>query len=117
MAQVKTIRRALKLSQEEFAASFHIPIGDASGLGARSEGAGRGGARLSARECPRAGRGAQGARTIAAALIGTPHFKGFLLDAMRFPNFAVLRQRLFGDARISPGKRQLRPLDVILRNV
>ena len=27
VAQVKTIRRALKLSQEEFAASFHIPIG------------------------------------------------------------------------------------------
>jgi putative transcriptional regulator len=27
VAQVKMIRRALKLSQEEFAASFHIPIG------------------------------------------------------------------------------------------
>jgi DNA-binding transcriptional regulator YiaG len=27
VVQVKTIRRALKLSQEEFAASFHIPIG------------------------------------------------------------------------------------------
>ena len=27
VAQVKTIRCALKLSQEEFAASFHIPIG------------------------------------------------------------------------------------------
>jgi DNA-binding transcriptional regulator YiaG len=27
VAQMKTIRRALKLSQEEFAASFHIPIG------------------------------------------------------------------------------------------
>lgn len=27
VAQVKIIRRALKLSQEEFAASFHIPIG------------------------------------------------------------------------------------------
>ncbi len=27
VAQVKTIRRALKLSQEEYAASFHSPIG------------------------------------------------------------------------------------------
>ena len=27
VAQMKTIRCALKLSQEEFAASFHIPIG------------------------------------------------------------------------------------------
>jgi len=27
VAQVKTIRRTLKLSQEEFASSFHIPIG------------------------------------------------------------------------------------------
>ena len=62
---VKTIRRALKLSQEEFAASFHIPIGTLRdwSKGARSP---TRGARLSARDCPRAGCGAQGARPAAS---------------------------------------------------
>ena len=36
VAQVKTIRRALKLSQEEFAASFHIPSGH-FGIGSKGE--------------------------------------------------------------------------------
>jgi putative transcriptional regulator len=52
--QVSIIRRALRLSQEQFAATFHIPVGTDPGLGARPLRARCGGARLSARDRARA---------------------------------------------------------------
>ena len=47
--QARTIRRALGLSQEEFAARFRIPLGTLP-LGAGPQRPGRGGARLSDRD-------------------------------------------------------------------
>lgn len=39
ISRAKTIRRVLDLSQEDFAARFHIPLGTLRGLGTGSEGA------------------------------------------------------------------------------
>ena len=52
--RVSTIRRALKLSQEDFAGAFHIPIGTLRDW-EQAEGAGRSSQGLSA--CHRAGTG------------------------------------------------------------
>ena len=53
--RTKSIRRALGLSQEEFAARYHIPIGHLARLGTGPLRTGCGGARLPYLYCPGAG--------------------------------------------------------------
>jgi putative transcriptional regulator len=57
--QVKSMRRALRLTQEEFSARVKIPLGTLRDWGARQGRARPGRARLSHRHCPRPRGGAQ----------------------------------------------------------
>ena len=69
--RVKSLRRALGLAREEFAARYHIPLGTLRRLGSRTHGAGPAGAGLSQSHCQqsRAGlsRACQGTSTAASS--------------------------------------------------